>query len=100
MNLTHNMRYKFIIISRESIDTISVVDDFKLYPEIDNINILFFSLGMSWLSGRMLYRTPWSAMLDSVKASILGLGGVDCASFYPECNLEKERIKRRHRKKK
>ncbi|KYN42387.1 hypothetical protein ALC56_03147 [Trachymyrmex septentrionalis] len=59
-----------------------------------------WSLGMSWLSGRMLYRTPWSAMLDSVKASVLGLGGIDCASFYPECDLENERIKRRRRKKK
>ncbi|XP_018402712.1 PREDICTED: uncharacterized protein LOC108779735 [Cyphomyrmex costatus] len=59
-----------------------------------------WSLGMSWLSGRMLYRTPWSAMLDSVKASILGLGGIDCVSFYPECDLERERIKRRRRKKK
>ncbi|XP_028050783.1 uncharacterized protein LOC105830334 [Monomorium pharaonis] len=59
-----------------------------------------WSLGMSWVSGRMLHRTPWSAMLDSVKASILGLGGVDCASFYPECDLERERIKRRRRKRK
>ncbi|XP_029162004.1 uncharacterized protein LOC114933541 [Nylanderia fulva] len=59
-----------------------------------------WSLGMSWLSGRVLHRTPWSAMLDSVKASILGLGGIDCASFYPGCDLEKERIERRRRRKK
>ncbi|XP_077271084.1 uncharacterized protein LOC143902229 [Temnothorax americanus] len=64
------------------------------------ILIPVWSLGMSWLSGRMLYRTPWSAMLDSVKASILGLGGVDCASFYPKCDLEREKIKRRGRKRK
>ncbi|XP_011698982.1 PREDICTED: uncharacterized protein LOC105456550 isoform X2 [Wasmannia auropunctata] len=57
-----------------------------------------WSLGMSWLSGRMLHKTPWSAMLDSVKASVLGLGGIDCASLYPECDLEGERIKRRRRK--
>jgi hypothetical protein len=65
-----------------------------------NIEILFFSLGMSWLSGRVLYKSPWSAMLDSVKASVLGLGGIDCASFYPGCDLEKERTKRRRRRKK
>ncbi|KAL6434091.1 hypothetical protein ACFW04_005914 [Cataglyphis niger] len=59
-----------------------------------------WSLGMSWLSGRMLHRTPWSAMLDSVKASILGLGGIDCASFYSGCDLEKERIKRRRKRRK
>ncbi|KAL0104582.1 hypothetical protein PUN28_017376 [Cardiocondyla obscurior] len=59
-----------------------------------------WSLGMSWLSGRVLHRAPWSAMLDSVKASILGLGGIDCTSFYPECDLENERIKRRRRKRK
>ncbi|XP_032667378.1 uncharacterized protein LOC116842365 [Odontomachus brunneus] len=59
-----------------------------------------WSLGMSWLSGRVLNRAPWSARLDSVKASILGLGGIDCASFYPGCNLEKEGIKRRRRKRK
>ncbi|XP_011873708.1 PREDICTED: uncharacterized protein LOC105565271 [Vollenhovia emeryi] len=59
-----------------------------------------WSLGMSWLSGRMLHKTPWSAMLDSVKASILGLGGVNCASFYPDCDLEGERTKRRRRRRK
>ncbi|EZA60635.1 hypothetical protein X777_14241 [Ooceraea biroi] len=59
-----------------------------------------WSLGMSWLSGKVLHKNPWSAMLDSVKASILGLGGVDCASFYPGCDLEKERTKRRRRRRK
>ncbi|XP_029661693.1 uncharacterized protein LOC115234629 [Formica exsecta] len=59
-----------------------------------------WSLGMSWVSGRVLHRTPWSAMLDSVKASILGLGGIDCASFYSGCDLEKERIKRRRKRRK
>nr|XP_012228917.1 PREDICTED: uncharacterized protein LOC105675976 [Linepithema humile] len=59
-----------------------------------------WSLGMSWLSGRILHRTPWSAMLDSVRASVLGLGGVDCTTFYPGCNLEEEREKRRRRRKK
>ncbi|CAD1481168.1 unnamed protein product, partial [Heterotrigona itama] len=57
-----------------------------------------WSLGMSWVSGRMLKRSPWSAMLDSVKASILGLGGFDCALSYPDCDLKKERIKRRRRR--
>ncbi|CAL7937454.1 unnamed protein product [Xylocopa violacea] len=59
-----------------------------------------WSLGMSWISGRVLKASPWSAMLDSVKASVLGLGGADCALLYPDCDLNKERIKRRRRRRK
>ncbi|XP_029056440.1 uncharacterized protein LOC114883133 [Osmia bicornis bicornis] len=59
-----------------------------------------WSLGMSWISGRVLKGSPWSAMLDSVKASVLGLGGADCASLYPDCDLKKERIRRRRRRRK
>jgi len=101
MNLTNKMKFsnlKLIVslIGRRNIKRRRL----KLYPKTDNMDIFFFSLGMSWVSGRMLHRTPWSAMLDSVKASILGLGGINCASFYPECDLERERIKRRRRKRK
>ncbi|KAI4498359.1 hypothetical protein M0802_006538 [Mischocyttarus mexicanus] len=56
--------------------------------------------GMSWITGRVTRNSPWSAMLESVKASILGLGGVDCALLYPNCDLRKERIKRRRRRRK
>ncbi|XP_017789739.1 PREDICTED: uncharacterized protein LOC108572064 [Habropoda laboriosa] len=59
-----------------------------------------WSLGMSWISGRVLKGSPWSAILDSVKASILGLGGANCASLYPDCDLKKERVKRRRRRRK
>ncbi|XP_076677612.1 uncharacterized protein LOC143373876 isoform X2 [Andrena cerasifolii] len=59
-----------------------------------------WSLGMSWTSGRVSKGSPWSAMLDSVKASVLGLGGADCASLYPDCDLKKERVKRRRRRRK
>ncbi|XP_076629944.1 uncharacterized protein LOC143346078 [Colletes latitarsis] len=59
-----------------------------------------WSLGMSWISGRVLKGSPWSAMMDSVKASVLGLGGVDCASLYPNCDLKKQRIKRARRRRK
>lgn len=58
----------------------------------------FSSLGMSWVTGRMLERSRWSAMLDSVKASVLGLGGAECASLYPDCDLKRERMKRRRRR--
>ncbi|XP_058795076.1 uncharacterized protein LOC131666435 [Phymastichus coffea] len=59
-----------------------------------------WSLGMSWASSRVLTRRPWSAMLDSVKASVLGLGKADCATLYPDCELGRERIKRRRRRRK
>ncbi|KZC12494.1 PREDICTED: uncharacterized protein LOC107190598 [Dufourea novaeangliae] len=59
-----------------------------------------WSLGMSWISSRVLKGSPWSAMLDSVKASILGLGGADCATLYPNCEIKKERIKRIRRRRK
>nr|XP_031837918.1 uncharacterized protein LOC116429291 [Nomia melanderi] len=57
-----------------------------------------WSLGMSWASGRVMKGSPWSSMLDSLKASILGLGRVDCASLYPDCNLKREKIKRIRRR--
>lgn len=65
---------------------------------LDKHGIDFSSLGMSWVTGRMLERSRWSAMLDSVKASVLGLGGADCASLYPDCDLKRERMKRRRRR--
>lgn len=65
----------------------------------DNI-LFFFSLGMSWLSGRLITEgVPSNAMLDSLKASIVGLGNAKCDIVYKGCNLEKERQKRRRRRK-
>ncbi|CAB0036034.1 unnamed protein product [Trichogramma brassicae] len=48
-----------------------------------------WSLGMSWASGRVVAAPgrKWPAMLDTLKASLLGLGGADCASLYPDCQL-------------
>ncbi|XP_017882837.2 uncharacterized protein LOC108626604 [Ceratina calcarata] len=59
-----------------------------------------WSLGMSWVSSRVLKGSPWSAMMNSVKASVLGLGGADCSLLYPNCDLNKERVKRRRRRRK
>ncbi|XP_043275937.1 uncharacterized protein [Venturia canescens] len=59
-----------------------------------------WSLGMSWVSGRILNTRAWPTMLESIKASVLGLGGADCSSLYPNCDLASERIKRRRRRRK
>ncbi|XP_063989767.1 uncharacterized protein LOC135169029 [Diachasmimorpha longicaudata] len=59
-----------------------------------------WSLGMSWLCGRMVHQATWPAMFDSIKASILGLGGANCDDLYPGCNLAEERRKRRRRRRK
>ncbi|KAF5300442.1 hypothetical protein FQA39_LY02241 [Lamprigera yunnana] len=58
-----------------------------------------WSLGMSWLSGRLTPRIPrTTSMLESLKASILGLGRADCEFMY-RCDLNMERQKRRRRRK-
>ncbi|XP_024945353.1 uncharacterized protein LOC107272229 isoform X2 [Cephus cinctus] len=72
----------------------------KEYATGQRIWVPVWSLGMSWISGRVLDKSPWSAMLDSVKASVLGLGGADCETLYPNCDLKRERIKRRRRRRK
>ncbi|XP_011501620.1 PREDICTED: uncharacterized protein LOC105365210 [Ceratosolen solmsi marchali] len=59
-----------------------------------------WSMSMSWTAGRMLNQNPWSAMLDSVKASVLGLGRAKCETLYPDCDLRRERVKRRRRRRK
>uniref|UniRef100_A0ABD2WTB1 Uncharacterized protein n=1 Tax=Trichogramma kaykai TaxID=54128 RepID=A0ABD2WTB1_9HYME len=59
-----------------------------------------WSLGMSWASGRVVAapERKWPAMLDTLKASLLGLGGADCASLYPDCQLRRERRDRKRRR--
>ncbi|XP_023288111.1 uncharacterized protein LOC105701640 [Orussus abietinus] len=59
-----------------------------------------WSLGMSWVSGRVTRKSKWSAILDSLKATILGIGNADCASLYPSCDLGRERMKRRRKRRK
>lgn len=56
---------------------------------------------MSYLTGRLNTRVPPStAMLDSLKASILGLGNANCKNIYSNCNLRKLRENRRRRRRK
>ncbi|XP_060520319.1 uncharacterized protein LOC132698335 [Cylas formicarius] len=51
-----------------------------------------WSLGMSWLSGRLIENVPPTAsMIDSLKASILGLGKANCDVIYQSCDLRKQK---------
>lgn len=52
------------------------------------------------MSGRMMKQSMWPAMFESIKASILGLGGGNCNALYPNCDLDSERRKRRRRRRK
>ncbi|KAJ8969321.1 hypothetical protein NQ314_001811 [Rhamnusium bicolor] len=65
----------------------------------DKIIIPMWSLGMSWLSGRLVKSiSPATSMLDTLKASILGLGKANCEIIYQECDLRRERRERRKRR--
>lgn len=55
---------------------------------------------MSWASGRALADRRWPAMLDTLKAALLGLGGASCSTLYPDCRLGRELEKRRRRRRK
>lgn len=47
---------------------------------------------MSWISGRLSDNiNPATAMLDSLKAAILGLGKADCENIYQNCNLRQQK---------
>ncbi|XP_071055701.1 uncharacterized protein [Onthophagus taurus] len=60
-----------------------------------------WSLGMSWLSGKLIKNVPAAtSMLDGLKASILGLGKANCDRIYKDCNLHDERIKQKVKRKK
>ncbi|CAD7077932.1 unnamed protein product [Hermetia illucens] len=49
-----------------------------------------WGLGLSWLSSRMARpNTPTNMRLASLKASVFGLGGADCAQTYSACDLDR-----------
>lgn len=56
------------------------------------LNLYIFShfrLGLSWLSSRMISsQPPMSSILESLKASAMGIGGADCKAMYPNCNID------------
>lgn len=38
---------------------------------------------------------PMSSILESLKASTMGIGGADCKVMYPNCNVEIQRDERK-----
>ncbi|XP_044757834.1 uncharacterized protein LOC123315988 [Coccinella septempunctata] len=76
--LCENNRY-----SRQLVDT-------------NKIWIPVWSFGMSWLTSRLgIDAQPSTSMLDSLKASILGLGKAKCEILYQNCDLQRRRRKSR-----
>ncbi|CAH1161117.1 unnamed protein product [Phyllotreta striolata] len=80
----------------------SVCDNNKWSRSLDSRHKIFiplWSLGMSWLSGRIVKNVaPSTSMLDTLKASILGLGKANCEIIYQKCDLRKHVMERRRRK--
>jgi hypothetical protein len=69
------------------------------------IRLFCFSLGLSWVAGRFAPTQHASgAMLDYLRASIMGLGNSECEVVFPRCSIREvvktrgERRKRRRRK--
>ncbi|XP_050512971.1 uncharacterized protein LOC126888653 [Diabrotica virgifera virgifera] len=61
--------------------------------------IPLWSLGMSWLSGKIVHNVaPATSMLDTLKASILGLGKANCEIIYQKCDLRNHVMERKRRK--
>lgn len=55
---------------------------------------------MSYLTGKLNFKAPaQTAMLDNLKASILGLGDANCEAIYSNCKLLQLRENRRRRRK-
>lgn len=44
---------------------------------------------MSWLSSRMMKPTVSMPILQSLRASAIGLGNGDCKKYFSECKLVK-----------
>ncbi|PSN44815.1 hypothetical protein C0J52_17176 [Blattella germanica] len=71
----------------------------------DRIWLPVWSLGLSWVAGRFSPSQHASAaMLEYLRASVLGLGNSECEKLYSRCSLEKiansrsERSKRRKKR--
>ncbi|VEN56194.1 unnamed protein product [Callosobruchus maculatus] len=63
------------------------------------IIVPIFSLGMSWISGRLIdVVSPATSRLDALKAVVLGLGKANCEVIYQDCDLKKEIYKRKMRR--
>lgn len=72
-----------------------------VFDIIMNKETKIFSLGMSWASGHLVKSiNPTTSMLDSLKASILGLGNANCEIIYQQCDLKREISERRRRRRK
>jgi hypothetical protein len=57
----------------------TLVDKQKIWMPI-------WGLGMSWLSSRVTReKAPSAAILDCLRASVIGLGKGDCEKIYPDC---------------
>lgn len=61
--------------------------------------IPIWGLGLSWLSSKIItQQLPSGSILESIKASTMGLGGANCTQIFPDCDLkmiEEDRRKRR-----
>lgn len=61
--------------------------------------IPIWGLGLSWLSSRIITnQLPSGSILESIKASTMGLGGANCTKIFPNCDLkmiEEDRKQRR-----
>ncbi|KAJ9601148.1 hypothetical protein L9F63_000727, partial [Diploptera punctata] len=70
----------------------------------DRIWLPVWSLGLSWVAGRFSpNQFASAAMLEYLRASVLGLGNSKCESIYSKCSLEKlstTRADRKRRKRK
>lgn len=46
-----------------------------------------WTLGMSWLSSRMIKPTVSMPILESLRAAAIGLGNGNCRQYFSECQL-------------
>ncbi|XP_055908512.1 uncharacterized protein LOC129943234 [Eupeodes corollae] len=67
--------------------------------------IPMWSLGISWFSSKMTKpnTTTGNPILESLKASVVGLGNGDCKNIYPDCQMEipadeRSKIERKRKK--